>query len=267
MKLPLISWSFANYCIILLWSLAASCLCWASNPATPNSIFSGSETLLNEFRIHYHHFGLILNQISQTETDPFHLELLNQDLQQFYSIVQQNPSAFSDPSEWQTLQINLQHMILDVQTIYNHSVEQSHRGRPQVMQWEHNGSAGRPHITIDPVFLRWAYTHRTTSGIADFLGVSTRTVRRALLYHGIASPGSNPFPNTRNLESSTSTAPVDPVLHPDLEIPDNLPPDIYNMANSIQSSSSSNGYSRLITALRASNNNRPQTVLSLFISA
>ncbi|KAJ3831860.1 hypothetical protein F5878DRAFT_500659, partial [Lentinula raphanica] len=150
------------------------------------------------------------------------------------------------------------------------------------------GSAGRPRATIDPDFLRWAYTHRTTNGIAQFLGLSHRTVRRALLAHGIASPGNAPVTHTQDE--------TDDSLYSRLNIPNTLPVEVRTAAGSIRYLSSSpgiqmlhgmlrrlghvvpyerirhslilihdfiDGYSRMITGLRAANNNRP----SLFMSA
>ncbi|KAJ3816977.1 hypothetical protein F5880DRAFT_1451611, partial [Lentinula raphanica] len=106
---------------------------------------------------------------------------------------EQNSAIFRDQTEWEMLRTNVQSMITDLRTIYDQRVERSHQGRPDIITWERSGSAGRPRAVIDPNFLRWAYGRRSTSGIAYFLNVHPRTVRRALLEHGIASPGSMPF--------------------------------------------------------------------------
>ncbi|KAJ3841671.1 hypothetical protein F5878DRAFT_510266, partial [Lentinula raphanica] len=161
-----------------------------------------------------------------------------------------------DQSEWETLRSNLQHMLLDVQTIHSRRVEQSHHGRPEVIRWQYTGSAGRPRAVIDPDFLRWARTHRTNTGIADFLGVSRRTVRRALLENGIVSPGDVPFEDQVSIPDES----IDDILNPNLELPSLI-------RWGIVIHGFIDGYSRMITALRAANNNRSSTVLSLFLSA
>ncbi|KAJ3764789.1 hypothetical protein FB446DRAFT_656121 [Lentinula raphanica] len=132
-------------------------------------------------------------------------------------------------------------MILDVQTIHSQRIEQSHHGHPQVLRWEQNGSAGRPRAVIDPDFLRWASTHRTNTGIADFLGVSRRTVRRALLSYNIVTPGTVPFED-QELVSEENT---DQLLDPNIILPSHFHPDIETAASSIQTSSSSNRHSNL----------------------
>ncbi|KAJ3832911.1 hypothetical protein F5878DRAFT_433622 [Lentinula raphanica] len=116
-------------------------------------------------------------------------------------------------------------MRLDIQTLHNRRIEESHHGHPDVLTWRHSGSAGHPRADIDPDFLRWAYTHHSVTGIADFLGLSRRTVQRSLVeYASISRPGDVPF--------------EDQVPH-HVEGPSNLPPEIENAATLIESSSSS----------------------------
>ena len=122
-------------------------------------------------------------------------------------------------------------MILDIRTLHARHLEQTHHGHPEVIRWEYTGY--RPRAIIDPEFLRWAYSQRTTSGIAHFLGVSRPTVRNALLEYGIVSPGTNPF-------SEESEEP-DGVLEPKIGYTDELPADVHNAATSVRLSSSS-GY-------------------------
>ncbi|KAJ3738990.1 hypothetical protein EV360DRAFT_58083, partial [Lentinula raphanica] len=153
---------------------------------------TNAHILLDEFRRHHLHFQASITQVCQDDTiDAFHLTLLGEDLEEFENAVSQNPAIFPDHSEWEVLQTNVQSMIIDLRTIYRLRVEQSHRGHPNAISREHTGSVGRPRIIIDPNFLRWAYGRRTTSGIAYFLNVSRRTVRRSLLEYGIVSPGPN----------------------------------------------------------------------------
>ncbi|KAJ3963503.1 hypothetical protein EV361DRAFT_185388, partial [Lentinula raphanica] len=222
-----------------LFSFSRSNFCWASNPSSlqdANISEPNAFLLQDEFRRHYHHFASVLTQISQDDTtDVFHLVNLGEDLEEYANLVSQNSAIFLDQSEWETLRTNVQSMILDLRTIYEQRLEQSHHGRPNVISWEHTGSAGRPRANIDPNFLQWAYGRRTTSGIADFLGVSRRTVRRALLDYDIASPGSAPFDVDSDVSSEDNQQ--GPETHP--LVPENLPPAVQDAARSIQSSSSS----------------------------
>ncbi|KAJ3817780.1 hypothetical protein F5880DRAFT_1441008, partial [Lentinula raphanica] len=209
--------------------------------------------LLHEFRRHYHSFNSIVHQVAHDQTDVFHLQLLLEDLNEFSTLVSQHSNVFPDQAEWQTLHGNLQQMIFDVQTFHSQRLEQSHRGRPDVLCWETNGSAGRPRAVIDPEFLRWAYTHRTTTGIAEFLGLSRRTVRRALLEQGLVAPGNDPFQDQDSAQEGR-------IVEPNLDIPSLI-------RWGIVIHGFIDGYSRMITALRAANNNHSSTVLSLFLSA
>ena len=118
--------------------------------------------LLDEFRRHNHHFQSALTQISQDDTtDARHLALLGEDLEEFANLggeigsneMKQHSAIFPDRAEWEMLRTNVHRMILDLRTIYNHRVEQSHHGRPTVISWERTGSAGRPRAIIDPTFL------------------------------------------------------------------------------------------------------------------
>ncbi|KAJ7939285.1 hypothetical protein B0H13DRAFT_2301047 [Mycena leptocephala] len=89
-------------------------------------------------------------------------------------------SFIFEPAQLATLQQNLSMMQSDVRLQYQDSVDQSHEGRPIVIQMVYNGSEGRPSYEIDPDFLRWAYSLRPTSSIACFFGVDRSVVRRAL---------------------------------------------------------------------------------------
>ena len=92
-------------------------------------------------------------------------------------------------------------MQMDIRLQYEEALDQSHHGHPTVVETVHTGRVGRPSIYIDPDFLRWAYAHRSTSGIARFLHVGRRTVRNALLNYGIAESRDNPFsPSAEELE-------------------------------------------------------------------
>ncbi|KAJ3965215.1 hypothetical protein EV361DRAFT_974035 [Lentinula raphanica] len=194
--------------ILLLYLCHALNLCKANNVITSTSATSSLE-LLHEFRRHYYQFNAVVHQVTRDETDSFHLQSLLEDLNEFSNLA-----------------------------------AQSHHGRPEVIRWEHTGSAGRPRATIDPDFLRWAYTHRTTNGIARFLGVSQRTVRRALLVHGIASPGNAPVAPTQDENENDGT--TDNLLDPRLSIPNTLPIEVQTAAGSIRYSSSTRRHSNIV---------------------
>ncbi|KAJ3764506.1 hypothetical protein FB446DRAFT_796110 [Lentinula raphanica] len=188
------NWSMLFYAFFLVWYIFSRLpLSNAVNITTGITQSSGSADLLQEFRRHYHEFNTAVHQVANDQTDVFHLQLLLEDMGEFSQLVSQYASVFLDQSEWQILRDNIQLMILDVQTLHTRRIEQSHNGRPAVLHWMSNGSAGRPRAVIDPDFLRWAHTHRTTTGIAEFLGLSRRTVRRSLLDYGLVTPGSVPF--------------------------------------------------------------------------
>lgn len=125
----------------------------------------------------------------------------------------------------------------EIRQQYEHALDSSHHGHPVLTEEVHTGGRGRPAIHIDPDFLRWAYSLRSTSSISRFLHVSRQTVRSALLEHGIAAPQANPFIHGREEPSSTdgieadshSAAPTvtaDSLLNPDLPLPAAFPPDI-----------------------------------------
>jgi hypothetical protein len=131
-----------------------------------------------------------------------------------------------------------------------HALDASHHGRPVLTEQVHTGRRGRPAIHIDPDFLRWAYSLRSTSSISRFLNVSRQTVRSALLEYGITTPQADPFIASREEPDSTDngaetqaateagsaaqTATSDSLLNPDLPIPPTLPSDILRPASTVQ---------------------------------
>src|ERR1700759_1314267 len=102
-------------------------------------------------------------------------------------------SSIFEPEEHGIIMQSLAIMQHDVQQQYQQSVNESHHGYPTVMETIHTGQRGRPSIHIDPEFLQWAYSLRSISSIASFLGVSRGLVRQQLVEHGIAEPQSQPF--------------------------------------------------------------------------
>ena len=116
----------------------------------------------------------------------------------------------------------------DIILQYQQILDESHHGRPTIVQTVRTGNRGRPRIHIDPNFLEWAYGHRSTSGIGRFLNVNRDTVRNALLDYGIAESQENPFPiQATQIDSSQdiidSYTHEDDLLDPDLPLPTHLP--------------------------------------------
>ncbi|KAJ8094099.1 hypothetical protein PM082_023307 [Marasmius tenuissimus] len=169
-------------------------------------------SLLDAFRMHYEQFrGSVHASQHLDGSDVFLLELLGENLESFRQIVDQNPEAFPDRTEWEQLRANIGVMVIDLRTIHARALESSHQGRPPVVQYVSDGRPGRPHAVINPNFLAWAYTQRPTSGIATFLGLGRTTVREALLEYGIVTPSSNPFPGGTETDSGDSEQEADSV--------------------------------------------------------
>lgn len=95
--------------------------------------------------------------------------------------------------ELELLRQNISIMQEDIRLQYRDILDQSHYGRPSVVTWVQSEGRGRPRAVIDPDFLRWAYSLRSTSSIARFLNLGRKTIRNALLEYGIAAPQENPF--------------------------------------------------------------------------
>ncbi|KAJ7649550.1 hypothetical protein DFH06DRAFT_996413 [Mycena polygramma] len=160
--------------------------------------------LLDAFRTHYNRFQTSVADIIQNPADAVVIARLGDDLDEYADLVAQHSDLF-DPAELATIQTSLVAMQND----------------------------------IDPDFLRWAYSQRTTAGIHRFLGVSRSTVRSALIRHGIASPQSNPFtaddplpPAPENILPNPELVndTEDDLLDPDLPIPAQLPSAVEDLA-------------------------------------
>ena len=95
------------------------------------------------------------------------------------------------------------------------------------------GNQGCPWISINPIFLKWAYAQRTTSGITQFLNVSRDTVCNPLLDYGIAEPQEAPFILTSTETDSDDTS--DGFLDPNIVISSDLPADIQDFRVDTQS--------------------------------
>ncbi|KAJ7477489.1 hypothetical protein FB451DRAFT_1032905 [Mycena latifolia] len=164
--------------------------------------------LLDAFRWHYTRFQTCVAAIVQTPTDSMVIARLGDNLDEFAQLVHQHYGIF-DATELELIQTSLVAMQNDI----------------------------RLEIHIDPDFLRWSYSHRSTAGIHRFLGVSHRTVRSALLANGLATLQSNPFPTESVseplptlLDNANTSGGNDDLLDPDIPMPDHLPEDVENLA-------------------------------------
>ncbi|KAI0350262.1 hypothetical protein OH77DRAFT_1499102 [Trametes cingulata] len=85
---------------------------------------------------------------------------------------------------------------------------EAHRGRPVVVKNESPipSQPGRPRILIDRQFLQWAYTQRSISSIARFLGIHRHTVRRCLVDYGILTAP----PAAADLANDSGSEPASP---------------------------------------------------------
>jgi hypothetical protein len=170
-----------------------------------------------------------------------------------------------EPQEFETLRDNIANMQIDLRVRYDEVLEASHSGTPVVIQTVRNGGPGRPRTQINPVFLAWAYSQRSTSAIAHFLNVGRTTVRRLLLEHGIVHSGAIPaniFPpdeTDNQLLDPTIDVILDPPGHNATpQIPDNHPGYLSSMTDdeldaliiSIRSTFSRTGISMMDGMLR-----------------
>ncbi|KAJ7664653.1 hypothetical protein DFH06DRAFT_918240, partial [Mycena polygramma] len=212
------------------------------------------QELLNAFRERYHRYETIVHEAIANSADAVVLWRLGDDLNQYLGLI--NEATIFPEAELQLILHNVGAMQNDVRLQYNQAVDQSHQGHPVVIETVQTGSRGRPSYEIDPDFLQWAYSLRSTSSIARFLGVSRATVRTALLAHGIAPQESAPVP-----EIASYTGPLSTISDDEL---DNV---LIRLRRHFLIHGFIDGYSRLITGLLASNNNRGQTVLDLFFAA
>jgi hypothetical protein len=219
--------------------------------------------LLSAFRTHYYRFEQAVNEAKAVSADSNVLARLGDDLDEYSDLVTQvcavillypaqiflslvlQHAAIFDSAELAVLQANLVTMRDEIRQQYGQALDSSHHGHPVLTEHVHTGRRGRPAIHIDPDFLRWAYSLRSTSSISRFLHVSRQRVRSALLEYGIAVPQADPFIHSRDSEvpdhvgtddigadtqassaAQSATVDSDNLLNPDLPLPSAFPPDI-----------------------------------------
>ncbi|KAJ3507942.1 hypothetical protein NMY22_g16776 [Coprinellus aureogranulatus] len=183
-----------------------------SGPAEPPDI------LLDEFRRRYYDLsqrvydGATAAEALSTSS----WERLGNELDEFTGMVMQHQGIFPG-EEFVLLQHNLSLMQNDIRLHHSSAISSSHHGHPTVIEEVHSGGRGRPAIHIDRDFLQWAYSLRSVSSIARFLGVHRTTVRRALIFHGLAEAQDNPFlarGNHPDVADGQADDFLDPQVHP-----------------------------------------------------
>ncbi|KAJ7670248.1 hypothetical protein B0H17DRAFT_948902 [Mycena rosella] len=222
--------------------------------------------LLNAFRSHYTGFQTSVAAIVQTPTDSVVIARLGDNLDEYVQLVQQHSTIF-DAAELETIQTSLVAMQNDVRLEHRDAIDTSHNGRPIVVQRVQTGVVGQPRIHIDPDFLRWAYSQRSTASIHQFLGVSQGTICSALLANGILpadiedlAAGEPPIVSYTGPLSQISEEELDTLIL-------RLRSHFHRLIRwGIVLHGFVDGYARFITGLRASNNNTARTVLDVFLS-
>ncbi|KAJ7769142.1 hypothetical protein DFH07DRAFT_954373 [Mycena maculata] len=172
------------------------------------------QELLNAFREHYHRYERTVREAIANSADAVVLWRLGDDLNQYMGLVNEH-SAIFEPAEFSLITHNIGAMENDVRLQYKQVVDQTHHGHPIVVETIHTGAPGRPAIEIDPDFLRWAYSLRSTSSIARSLGVTRSVVRNALLEHGIAQPQQQPATLAAAHNNLNGPPDVDYLVDPD----------------------------------------------------
>ncbi|KAJ7048462.1 hypothetical protein C8F01DRAFT_1267309 [Mycena amicta] len=135
--------------------------------------------LIDAFCQRYYTLETAVQETITNATDSVILWRLGDDLEQFRLLFIEYSTLFIEEEQQLTLQ-NLAAMQHD----------------PSVVETHHTGAPGRPAIEnfeINPDFLRWAYSQRSTAQYCTILGGWVDpVVRCALLAHGIACPQQQP---------------------------------------------------------------------------
>nr|VWO95326.1 Zn(2)-C6 fungal-type domain-containing protein [Ganoderma boninense] len=216
--------------------------------AAAMALNDANTALLYNFRLEHQKFEQAIRTAFENGSDTIVLERLGDQLSQFLQLVHEHEHIF-DVNEFQTIVVNITAMQADVRLQYQDLLAESHHGYPTVITHENpSGSSerGRPKIFIDPEFLAWAYTQRSISSIARFLGVHRHTIKRCLVEYGIV-PADDPLPEdappmpsvlettggsseSNDFQPSTTNSDTDPddILEPLLPIPSLSPDDIHN---------------------------------------
>lgn len=139
--------------------------------------------LLDAFQTNYHHFEQLVREAVTHATDSTILARLGDELDEYLNLVNEVSSEIIfknniliTSTELNTIHTNLGIMQTDMHMQYQDVLDVSHHGQPAIVETIHMGNCGHRCVSIDPVFLCWAYSQRTVSGIAYFLGVHMNMV-------------------------------------------------------------------------------------------
>ncbi|KAJ8088216.1 hypothetical protein PM082_013767 [Marasmius tenuissimus] len=239
------------------------------------------------------------HNVEQGQTLTREVVLFQQRLQQHYRLFQ--------PDEMETMTDSALHMILYLDDMRNTIVDPPDRPFPfPETPNEPQRGPGQPRKAIDPNLLRLAVDMRRTKRLADILQVHVRTLRRRALEEGLVEPGEPVYVEFETEEGlimrvyRSSTGPVSDISDHDLDeamksiivafpsfgrrlIQGHLKfMGIHIPRSQVQASYGRvvglirykivihafvNGFSRMVTGIQASNNNRAATVLDVFLEA
>ncbi|RXW17274.1 hypothetical protein EST38_g8582 [Candolleomyces aberdarensis] len=208
-----------------------------------------STALLNTFRVHYHRLVARVEATIQNGDDSTVVARIGDEADELLRAITEQ------------IQTNISLLQSDIQAQYRDVIDHSHHGHPIVMQQAHTGGPGRPSYIIDPDFLAWAYSLRSTSSISRFLG---QTYDSLILEQGsqcfmACYVHLEVFERFRIRRRTYSVPGPNSLWHHDGQ---------HRLIRwGIVIHGFIDGYSRLIVGLRAHNNNRGQTVLDLFLEA
>ena len=130
--------------------------------------------ILDAFRANYVAFERLVVEAMINPTDSTVLARLGDDLDTYLVLVNkvcllsivstklkstilQNMHIF-DATELATVCSNLSMMQTDVRLQYQQTLDESHHGRPTIIEPVYAGNRGCSHLEINPDFLWWAYT-------------------------------------------------------------------------------------------------------------
>ncbi|KAG1845058.1 hypothetical protein C8R48DRAFT_566298, partial [Suillus tomentosus] len=132
----------------------------------------------------------------------------------------------------------------------------------------HTGGRGRPRIEIDTDVLATAYQLAGPTRLAQVFNVSARTIRRRALEQQIVEPGDPVFVTLTDEDGhvfrihTSSTGSQSTLTDEELDGIISIGLIRYKMVTH----AFIDGFSRFITGIRVSNNNRAETVFDLFQS-
>ncbi|PPR06480.1 hypothetical protein CVT24_002566 [Panaeolus cyanescens] len=263
-----------------------------------------SHQLCDALRDYYFRLEAVIHEVASNPQDSNAILLIRQDLDDFSALVNDQYSVLEE-RDLQTLQTNITLMRSDLDALYHQSLDLSNATFPEVRSLARTGRPGQPRIVLDPHFLAWSYNRRSLSALARFFGVSRTTLRTRLAEIGILPQTGQPGVAHLEIHSAINTSYDSPpdIDDSDLaedEVPSDDPllePQLANFQDGHNDTNiqdpSTNSFERtgttsqhhsaitdaelddlvinlrhqLITGLRASSNNRADTVLDVFLNA